>query len=159
MNTIYLGLGSNLGYKENNMKKAISMIGKELKITKISPLYMTEPVGYKRQGMFLNCVVEAETGKSPRQLLLFLKSVEKNLRRKKTFRYGPRTIDIDILFFGDRIVKTKYLQIPHPRMQRRLFVLEPLCRINPRFIHPKLGVSMEAIKSRIKHKRGVSPYP
>lgn len=149
---IYLGLGSNVGNKSSNIKKAINHIKKNLRIIKISPIYKTEPVGYKKQDWFLNCVVEAETDKKPMGLLAFFKSIEKKLKREKIFKYGPRTIDIDILFYGNEIIKTKNLQIPHPRMHRRLFVLEPLSKINPSFVHPKLGKKIKELKNQIKSK-------
>lgn len=147
---VYLGVGSNLGNKSSNIKRAINNIKKKLKINKISQLYKTEPVGCKNQDWFLNCVVEAETKIKPMALLEFLKSIEKKLKRVKTIRYGPRTIDIDILFYGDEIVKTKKLIVPHPRMHRRLFVLEPFAEINQNFIHPKLKKTIIELKNTIK---------
>lgn len=150
---VYLGLGSNLGNKSSNIKKAINNIKKKLKINKISPLYKTEPVGYKNQDWFLNCVVEAETKIKPLALLKFLKSIEKKLKRVDTIRYGPRTIDIDILFYGDEIVKTKKLIVPHPRMHKRLFVLEPLSKINPSLVHPKIKKTIKELKNKIKKEQ------
>lgn len=154
----YIGLGSNLGDKLLNIKKAVNYIKKELRIIKISPIYKTGPVGYKKQDWFLNCVVEVETYKKPFELLAFFKSIEKKLKKKKTFRYGPRTIDIDILFYGDKVIKTKNLQVPHPRMHRRLFVLEPFNKINPNFLHPKLKKTIKELKNKIKNKNGVELY-
>lgn len=158
MAKVYLCLGSNVGNKLNNIKKAINHIKKNLKIIKISPVYKTEPMGYKKQEWFLNCVVEAETDKKPLALLNFLKSIEKKLKRKKTFRYGPRTIDIDIIFYDDKIIKSKKLIIPHPRMHSRLFVLEPVSKINPNFIHPKYKKTIIELKNKLKNKSAVELY-
>ncbi len=158
MDRVYLGFGSNLGNKLSNIKKAIKFIKKASKIKKISPIYRTEPVGYKKQDWFLNCVVEAETGLHPLKLLSFLKSIEKKLKRKKTVKNGPRTIDIDILFYGDKIVKTEKLEIPHPRMHKRLFVLEPLSKLNCDLIHPKLKKSIKELRKNLKSKNKVTLY-
>lgn len=152
MAKVYLGIGSNVGNKLINIKKAVNHLKKNLKIKKTSPIYRTEPIGYKHQEWFLNCVVEAETGKKPLALLDFLKSIERKLRRKKTFRNGPRTIDIDIIFYGDRIIKTKNLQIPHPRMHKRLFVLEPLNKINSNIVHTKFKKTVKELKNELKSK-------
>ena len=155
MAKVYLSIGSNVGNKLINMKKAITSIKKNLRVTKISPIYKTEPVGYKKQDWFLNCAVEAETDMEPFKLLSFLKSIEKRLKRKKVFRYGPRTMDIDIIFYGDKILKSGKLVIPHPRMHRRLFVLEPLSRISPNFVHPEYKKTIEELKNKLKSKKEV----
>ena len=155
---VYLGLGSNLGNKLENIKKAIKYIKKDLKITKISPVYKTEPVGCKNQDWFLNCAAEIWTKLTPPELFKFLQSVETKLKRKKTFKNGPRTIDIDVLFYGSNIIKTKKLIVPHPRMHIRLFVLEPLSKINPNFVHPKLGKTVAELKNNLKNKNGVELY-
>lgn len=154
----YLGLGSNLGNKSANLKKAISYLKKYIKVTKMSAFYKTEPVGYKNQDWFLNCAVEAETGIKPLDLLKLLKSIEKKLKRAKTIKYGPRTIDIDILFYGNNIMKTKKLVIPHPRMHKRLFVLEPLSSIKPGLVHPKIKKTIIQLKNTLKNKKGVELY-
>ena len=158
MAKVYLGLGSNLGNKFANIKEAVRQIKKKIKIKKISPVYKTEPVGYKNQDWFLNCVVEAETEKNPFQLLEFLKSIEKKLKRKKTIKNGPRTIDIDILFYSNKIIKTTNLQIPHPRMHKRLFVLEPFTKISQDFFHPKLKITIKKLKEKIEDKSRVKVY-
>ena len=158
MTKVYLGLGSNVGDKLSNIKKAINHIKKTLKIKKISPVYKTEPVGYKKQDWFLNCSVEAETDKKPLALLNFLKSIEKKLKRKETFKFGPRTIDIDILFYDDKIIKSKKLIIPHPRLHKRFFVLEPLGKINPNFTHPKYKKTIMELKNKLKYRNTVELY-
>ena len=154
----YIGIGSNLGNKEGNIKKAIDLLRKKCKILEISSLYKTEPVGYKNQDWFLNCVVEIDTNFKPKALLEFLKSIEKKLKRIKIIKNGPRIIDLDILFYDNKIIKTKNLTIPHPRLHKRLFVLEPLDEISPNFIHPILNKSINKIKSNLKSKKSVEIY-
>lgn len=138
MADVFLGIGSNIGDKEDNIRKAVVMIKEKCKILKSSSLYETEPVGYKEQDWFLNCAVEIETKLEPLELLDFLQSIEKKLKRAKTIKNGPRTIDLDILFYGDKIVNEANLVIPHPRLHERLFVLEPLKEIASGFVHPVL---------------------
>ena len=155
---VYLGLGSNLGNKLLNLRRAIRHLKKNIKVLRVSPFYKTEPVGYKNQDWFLNCVAEAQTKIKPMDLLKLAKSTEKKLKRAKTTRYGPRTMDIDIIFYGDQIIKSKKLAIPHPRMHKRLFVLEPLSEINKNLVHPKLRKTVIELKNNIKNKKGVELY-
>ncbi len=135
MKVCYLGLGSNLGNRLSYLEKAIEMI-KKLPLTqvkKISSIYETEPVGFKPQDYFLNCVVEISTDLSPHELLKKLQEIERLLgrNREKEIRWGPRTIDIDILFYGDLKIDTQDLKIPHPQVFKREFVLKPLREIAP----------------------------
>jgi dihydroneopterin aldolase / 2-amino-4-hydroxy-6-hydroxymethyldihydropteridine diphosphokinase len=128
----YLGVGSNLGDRRNNIKSAVRKINalKETKVIKLSRIIETEPVGGPRaQAKFLNAALKIRTAFSPAALLRNLKNIEKELGRKKAARWGPRSIDLDILFYGDRIVNTGGLKIPHPRISERRFVLEPLSEI------------------------------
>ena len=155
---VYLGLGANLGNKLANIKEAIRQLKKNLKITNISPIYKTDPIGYGNQDWFLNCVVEAETEIKPLALLKLAKCIEKKLKRTETIKYGPRTMDIDILFYGNKVISGKNLQIPHPRMHRRLFVLEPFAKINQDFFHPKLKKTIRELKKKIKINNGVELY-
>lgn len=149
MSLVYLGLGSNIGDKENFIKKALDRISKLSTIQKISPLYLTEPVGPIVQEWFLNCVVVIETEHDPMTLLTSLKSIERTLGRKKTIKSGPRCIDIDILFYDDRIMTTRKLVIPHPLLHERLFVLQPMMDLAPHYIHPLLKKSIQELyKSR-----------
>ena len=133
---VFLGLGSNIGDKEDNINKALTFISELYTLKKKSHLYLTEPVGNITQDWFLNCVVEIQTDVDPKKLLSTIKSIERKLGRTKTVKNGPRTIDIDILFYGDHILKTKTLVIPHPSIQERLFVLQPMMDIDPGVIHP-----------------------
>jgi len=136
MPRVFLGLGSNIGNKEDNVNKALTFISELYTIKKTSHLYLTEPVGNIKQDWFLNCVVEIQTDVDPKKLLSTVKSIERKLGRTKIVKNGPRTIDIDVLFYGDYILKTKTLIIPHPLIQDRLFVLQPMMDINPNLIHP-----------------------
>jgi len=141
----YLGLGSNLGHREANIASALKMLGQEARILKVSSLYETEPVGYKDQPWFLNCACVLETELTPQALLKLAKTIEKNLGRKRTLRFGPRLIDIDILFYDDLILDSPDLVIPHPRLAERAFVLVPLKEIAPNLVHPLLGVTIEEL--------------
>ena len=143
MPRVFLGLGSNIGDKEDYINKAIAFISELYTIKKISHLYLTEPVGNIKQDWFLNCSVEIETDVDPKKLLFTVKSIERKLGRTKTVKNGPRTIDIDILFYGDYILKTKSLVIPHLLLQERLFVLQPMMDIDPTLIHPVLKKSIQ----------------
>ena len=128
----YLGIGSNLGNRNRNIKEAIKKINllKDTKVIKMSKIIETKPVGgVPAQGNFLNAALKIQTRISPLKLLKDLKEIEKDLGRVKTVRYGPRAIDLDILFYGDRIINTKELAIPHPRLFARDFVLKPLSEV------------------------------
>ncbi len=138
MPMVFLGLGSNIDNKEDNINKTLMLISELYTIKKISHLYLTEPVGNIKQDWFLNCVVEIQTDVDPKKLLSTVKSIERKLGRTKTVKNGPRIIDIDILFYEDYILKTKTLVIPHPSIQDRLFVLQPMMDIKPDLIHPVL---------------------
>lgn len=137
MKTIYLGMGSNIGDKSENLKLGLQQLRKnEIEIIKISSLYETAPVGYLDQDNFYNIVLEARTEKTPEELLVCLKSIEKNMGRKKTVRFGPRNIDIDILLYEGVVLNSDILTIPHERMTERAFVMVPLSEIAPNVIHP-----------------------
>lgn len=124
----YLGLGSNIGDRKQQLLKAIDLIGniKGIKVTKQSSIYETAPIGYTDQPNFLNLCLEIETELSPQQLLKHCLDIEQQLHRLREIRWGPRTLDIDILLYSDNIIETDNLSIPHPRMQERAFVLIPL---------------------------------
>jgi 2-amino-4-hydroxy-6-hydroxymethyldihydropteridine diphosphokinase len=132
---IFLSLGSNLGDREGNLRTAIEY----LPVSRVSPIYETEPVDYTDQPWFLNQVAEIETELSPIELLAATSRIEYDLGRVRSVPRGPRTIDIDILLYGDRIVNTPDLRIPHPRMAERRFVLAPLADLAPDLKHPVTG--------------------
>jgi 2-amino-4-hydroxy-6-hydroxymethyldihydropteridine diphosphokinase len=135
--TVYLGLGSNIGDREQHLRRAVEQLqGPDLRILRLSPLYETEPVDYTRQPWFVNRVAEAETELFPMQLLARLGRVERALGRVRGIPKGPRVIDIDILFFGRAVVRTAKLEVPHPRIAERRFVLEPLADLAPDLRHP-----------------------
>ena len=134
---VFLGIGTNLGDRERNLQDALAILSQKMVILKESSIYQTAPWGYLDQPAFLNQVIEAQTDLSPLNLLGFLKDTEKVLGRQANFRYGPRLIDLDILFYGNRIIQTPRLQIPHPRIAQRAFVLVPLAEIAPDFVHPQ----------------------
>ena len=144
--TIFLGLGTNLGDRATNLEHALAQLSAEgVEIVRRSSLYATEPVGFAPQHWFLNCVVKAATELMPRQLLRVTQQVEHELGRRRTVRNGPRTIDIDILLFGTSVVSAPDLEIPHPRLTERRFVLIPLREIAPSVRHPTLHRSISEL--------------
>ena len=135
--TVYLSLGSNIGDRARNLQAALEQLAApDLRVLRTSPAYETEPVEYTAQRWFLNLVAEAATELLPMQLLLRTGRVERALGRVRTVPKGPRTIDIDILFYGRTIVRSARLEIPHPRMAERRFVLAPLADLAPDLRHP-----------------------
>lgn len=136
--TVYLSLGTNMGDKKKNLLGAIERIGKleNTKVTAQSTILETEPFGYTEQDMFLNACIEIKTLFTPQELLEKLLNIELEMGRVRTIKWGPRIIDIDILFFDDEIIQDKNLAVPHPWISERMFVLEPLCEIAPNLIHP-----------------------
>lgn len=149
MHTVYLALGSNLGDRAANLRSAIEAFEPEIHITNCSAIYETPPWGYLDQSRFLNQVVEAETDLSPEELLEHIKDLEQQLGRRETFQYGPRVIDLDIIFYGGEIIDSPPLIVPHPRMAERGFVLLPLADIAPHFEHPIFGDSVLDLLSKI----------
>ena len=142
MSAVYLGLGSNLGDRQQNLQTAVDELGKIIKLTAASAVYETPPWGVTDQPAFLNACVRGETELEAEALLDEIKQIEQTVGRTKTYRWGPREIDIDILFYGDEIISSQRLTIPHPRLHERDFVLVPLNDIAPGIIHPKLGQTL-----------------
>lgn len=137
MKTVYLSLGSNVGDREEHLAAAIAALGaRDIRVTRQSSIYLTEPVDFQAQNWFLNCVVEAETDFMPRQLLRAIRQIESEIGRRRLVRSGPRVIDLDILLCGSSIIRTPELEVPHPRMAERRFVLVPLAEIAPTARHP-----------------------
>lgn len=137
MKTVYFSLGSNVGNREQHLTAAIDALGAHgIRVTRRSPIYATEPVDFEAQSWFLNCVVEAETDLMPRQLLRAIRQIENEIGRRRLVRSGPRVIDLDILLCGSSIIRTPELEVPHPRMAERKFVLVPLAEIAPTVRHP-----------------------
>ena len=134
--TVYLSLGSNLGDREKNLRTAIAALADaKARVIRVSSFYETEPVDLREQPWFLNCAVQAETELPPLELLRALRAIESQMGSKKLVPKGPRLIDLDILLYGDEIIDTPELQVPHPRMLMRRFVLMPLAEIAPNFKH------------------------
>ncbi|MDS1003837.1 2-amino-4-hydroxy-6-hydroxymethyldihydropteridine diphosphokinase [Clostridium sporogenes] len=153
MHTVYVAFGSNIGEKENYIKRALEKIEeREIKIIKVSPIYETEPYGVLDQDSFLNGVVKIETNLTPENLIKELLLIEKQLDRVRERRWGPRTIDLDIIFYDDLIINEKNLIIPHKDMGNREFVLKPLCDIDENFIHPVLKKSVRQLYDELKLK-------
>lgn len=156
MHTIFLGLGSNLGDRANNLRSAVGALGPEVKVLAESAVYETPPWGVEDQPGFLNMALKAETGLSPAALRDHVKAIEVTLGRKPTRHWGPRVIDIDILLYGDLIVDTPDLVIPHPHMHKRPFVLVPLASIAPDVVHPALGYSVRQLLDSVD-STGITP--
>jgi 2-amino-4-hydroxy-6-hydroxymethyldihydropteridine diphosphokinase len=146
MHVVYLGIGSNIGDRENNCLKAIELMEERgLKVTRRSSMCETEPWGVKDQPAFINMAVEAETDISPRGLLMLLKKIENEAGRRPGRRWGPRVLDIDILLYDNLQVAEDDLSIPHPLMHKRVFVLEPLAEIAPDRVHPVLRKTIKQL--------------
>jgi 2-amino-4-hydroxy-6-hydroxymethyldihydropteridine diphosphokinase len=153
----YIGIGSNLGNRQENCLRAIELLQKKgIIVTKRSSLYKTEPWGVKDQPRFINMAIEIDTSLEPKELLKILKNIEKELGREKSSKWGPRIIDLDILLFDDIILNENNLKIPHPLMQERDFVLRPLCEIAPDIYHPLLKLSMYELMQKI-HRKSQEP--
>ncbi len=142
---VYIALGTNLGDRYGNLLAAIQALAPEVVVLHTSAVYVTPPWGVLDQPDFLNQVIQAETKLFPFDLLYLLKRVEKNLGRVETVRYGPRLIDLDILFFDDLILESPQLTIPHPQLVKRGFVLFPLAELAPDLSHPVNGKTMKQL--------------
>lgn len=136
--TVYLALGSNVGERATHLQTALAAMPPKVRPLVQSPIYETPPWGYAEQPAFLNMVIQAETELPPLELLKFLKALEVEVGRTPSFRYGPRQIDLDILFYDDLVLETPELSLPHPRLHERAFVLVPLADVAPSLCHPLL---------------------
>ena len=142
----YLSLGSNVGDRHANLREAIAALERiGVRVLRVSSIYETEPVDYLHQGWFLNCVVEAETALEPLALLCALRGIEVAMGSTKPVPKGPRLIDMDVLLYGNETVDTAELQVPHPRMRSRRFVLVPLAEIAPELRHPSWNETVQEL--------------
>ena len=147
MNKVFLGLGSNVGDKKRNIEEAVKLLSEKIENIKVAKIYISRAVGYENQDDFLNTVISGETELNIGELFEFIKNVEKQVGRKYRFRWGPREIDIDILFFNDLIFEDENIKIPHPRIQERDFVLKPLADLDKNFVHP---IFKKSVKEMLK---------
>ena len=152
--TAYIGVGSNLNYPQENCKQAVARLKAHpnIKVLVESSLYDTEPLGIKDQQWFINKVVEVVTGLDAEGLLTALLNIEREMGRLREEKWGPRIIDLDLLFYGDRIIETVNLKIPHPGTALRRFVLAPLVEINPNLFHPILKKTIRELLAAIPIK-------
>jgi len=156
---VFLGLGSNLGDREAALEGALLRLAAGgFRVTRRSSLWLTEPVGGPPQGWFLNAVAQGETALRPEALLEACLATERELGRVRAERNGPRTIDVDILFFGDERRSSPGLVIPHPRLHERRFVLAPLAEIAPDLVHPTLGLTVRELVARCPDPSVVRPH-
>ncbi len=158
MAIVYLALGTNLGDREENLREAEQRLGAAATITGRSSIYETEPWGVADQPWFLNEVVRGETRLTPQELLAVVKTIEQEMGRAPSVRYGPRLIDLDILFYDDRIIRSPGLEVPHPRLAERRFVLVPLEELAPELVHPESGLTIRELLAALPADSSVRPY-
>ena len=155
---VHLGLGSNMGDKVGHLCEAVRRLKSIGNVEALSSLYLTEPVGFANQDCFLNAAVCLRTHLTPREVLEAVLAMEREMGRVRTVKYGPRTIDIDLLLWGEMAIDEPGLSLPHPRLQERLFVLAPLAEIAPALRHPVLGQVMAALRDAKAEEGGVERY-
>lgn len=156
-NKAYISLGSNIGDREGSLKAAIDYLNahSNIRVVNTSSIYETDPVGYEEQDQFLNMVIEVKTSLSPVELLEVCLNTEKVLGRKRDIRWGPRTIDLDILLFNQENIKLEQLTVPHPRMHERAFVIIPLLEIDSGIKLPMMEIPLRAVLEDRSDREGV----
>ncbi len=152
---VYLGLGSNLGNRQDNLDRTLDFLSQRLRLAKISSVYETEPIGNINQPRFLNMVCQTYTKLAPTELLTLAKGIESKLGRTFNKSNTPRPIDIDILFYGEQVIETPELIIPHPRLTERAFVLIPLAEIAPDLVHPVSSKTVKELLKEVRETQGV----
>jgi 2-amino-4-hydroxy-6-hydroxymethyldihydropteridine diphosphokinase len=151
--TVYLGLGSNVGDRRGHLAWALGRLAGAYRVTGVSSVWETEPVGYEDQGRFLNLVARVDADAGPRALLEAVRAMEAERGRARTFRNAPRTLDIDVLLYGDRVVEEEGLKVPHPRMVERAFVLVPLLELDGELEDPRTGTRFAALPAAAPSSR------
>ncbi len=151
----YLGLGSNMEKRQDNLDKALDLLSQRLRVGQVSSIYDTEPIGNINQPRFLNLVCQVYTSLAPMGLLALAKGIESKLGRIPRTSNAPRPMDIDILFYGDQVIETPGLVIPHPRLAERAFVLIPLAEIAPDLVHPVSGKTVRELLQGISGTQGM----
>jgi 2-amino-4-hydroxy-6-hydroxymethyldihydropteridine diphosphokinase len=149
MATVYLALGSNVGDSPANIAQAVKLLGTSVTAIKQAPMYLSKAVGYTNQADFFNTALAGRTALSPEALLDFIKAVEQQVGRTPSFHWGPREIDIDLVFYDDLVKQTEKLTIPHPRFQERDFVLQPLADLDPSLIDPASGQTIQNLLAKL----------
>ena len=160
--TAYLSIGSNLGDKAKNLRDALEILQRHehIDLLAVSPFYRTEPQNYRDQDWFVNAALKIVSDLSPENLLTELKLIENNLdKRGKAFRFGPRIIDLDIIYYNDLVYKSSELEIPHPRMHERCFVLVPLCDIASEQIHPIFKIRSDELLKKLESQETQKVIP
>ena len=153
--TVFMGLGSNIGGREQHLRDGIKLLAQSLDVRQASSIYETDPWGYKDQPHFLNMVCRIQTDMPPEELLSFFQKVEQLVGRVHTFRYGPRVLDVDILTYGDQVIAIPALEIPHPGLADRAFILVPMAEIAPNWEHPVLGKRAAQLLKEVSGSHGV----
>ena len=154
--TVYLGLGTNLGDRRANLRDAVARLRHLVEVEAISSIYESDPVGYADQPSFWNMVTRVSTQLSPQELLAGLTGIERAMGRMRSFRNAPRIIDLDVLLYGDLVLSERGLQLPHPRMTGRAFVLRPLAELAPALRDPQTGALYRDLLERGKFERAVA---
>ncbi len=147
---VYLGLGSNIGNRQDNLNKGLELLSQRIQVGQVSSVYDTEPVGNTEQPRFLNLVCQIYTRLAPVELLTLAKGIESKLGRTLSESNAPRPLDIDILFYDDQVIESPNLVIPHPRLVERAFVLVPLAEIAPELVHPVSGKTIKKLLDGLK---------
>jgi 2-amino-4-hydroxy-6-hydroxymethyldihydropteridine diphosphokinase len=155
VHSIYLALGTNLGDRRQNLRQALQLMPPQVQVIATSQLYETAPAYVLDQPNFLNMALKGQTELSPKELLRYLKQLEKQVGREKTVRFGPREIDLDIIFYNDLVLDDPDLRIPHPRLTERAFVLRPLADIGAEVVHPVLKQVVAELLNELPVEDGI----
>lgn len=158
VSTVYIGLGSNLGDRVANLREAANRLRAIVTIEKASQLYVAAPLGYVRDDAFVNAVIQAKTTLKPMQLLEMMQAIEIGMGRRPGVTYGPRPIDLDLLFYDTIQIETAKLTVPHPRIAQRAFVLRPLAEIAPNLMHPVLFYTVSQLLHDVEDAEQVQLY-